>query len=94
MTAPTLTATPFATPFRVLDDMPFSLKRLRTYLRERDVGTLEIKKRGSALDPARLRTQLAPRGRASATIVLTRIAGAPRVLVVERPSPTAPPKES
>ena len=62
---------------------------------------LEIKKRGSALDPARLRTQLALRGSASATIVLTRIAGAPRVLVVERlgagtdvRGPVAPPEES
>ncbi|PWD50429.1 SAM-dependent methyltransferase [Serinibacter arcticus] len=90
VTTPTLAATPFATAFRVLDHMPFSLKRLKTYLRERGVGVLEIKKRGSALDPARLRTQLALRGDASATIVLTRIAGAPRVLVVERPAPTGP----
>lgn len=98
-TAPT--ATPFATGFRVVDSMPFSLKRLKSYLRERGVGVLEIKKRGSALDPARLRTQLALRGSASATIVLTRIAGAPRVLVVERlgagtqvPGSVAPHEES
>lgn len=84
VTAPHPSPTPFATGFRVLDDMPFSLKRLKTYLRERGVGVLEIKKRGSALDPARLRSQLALRGSASATIVLTRIAGAPRVIVVER----------
>ncbi len=100
VTTPSALPTPFATGFRVTDEMPFSLKRLRTYLRERGVGVLEIKKRGSALDPARLRTQLALRGSASATIVLTRIAGAPRVLVVERlgagtdvRGPVAPPEE-
>ena len=101
VTTATPTTTPFATGFRVVDSMPFSLKRLKSYLRERGVGVLEIKKRGSALDPARLRTQLALRGSASATIVLTRIAGAPRVLVVERlgagtqvPGSVAPHEES
>ncbi|ACQ81304.1 conserved hypothetical protein [Beutenbergia cavernae DSM 12333] len=76
--------TPFAHGFRVLDEFAFSLKRLRAYLRERDVGTLEIKKRGTAVVPEQLRSQLQLRGRASATVALTRIGGAPRVLVLER----------
>lgn len=76
--------------FRVLDVMPYSLKRLRSYLRERQVGTLEIKKRGWDLDPARLRQQLALRGTASGTIILTRVAGEHRVVVVERVDPPAP----
>ncbi|PFG18983.1 class I SAM-dependent methyltransferase [Serinibacter salmoneus] len=84
ITSATLTPTPLATAFRVLDSMGFSLKRLRAYLRERGVGRLEIKKRGSALDPATLRGQLSLRGPNSATIVLTRIRGAAQVLVVER----------
>lgn len=33
--------------------MPFSLKRLRAALRERNVGTVTIKKRGSAVDVER-----------------------------------------
>lgn len=70
--------------FRVIDVMPYSLKRLRTYLRERQIGTLEIKKRGWDVDPARLRQQLALRGSAAGTIILTRVAGQHRVLVVER----------
>lgn len=72
-----------ATAYRVLDTMPFGLKRLRTYLRERDVGRLTIKKRGTAVVPEQLRKQLDLRGRADGTIVLTRIAGAQHVLVVE-----------
>ena len=73
-----------ATGYRVLDTLPFSLKRLRTYLRERDVGRLTIKKRGTAVVPEQLRKQLDLRGRQEATIVLTRVAGAQQVIVAER----------
>ncbi|WP_418607767.1 THUMP-like domain-containing protein [Georgenia sp. SUBG003] len=84
LTADTLAATPFATAYRVLDHFVFSLKRLRAYLRERDVGTLEIKKRGTAVEPEQLRRQLGLKGSAAATLVLTRLAGRQSVLVVER----------
>lgn len=75
---------PWATGFRVLDVLPLSQKRLRGYLRERDIGRLEIKKRGADIEPAKLRTQLALKGKNSATIIVTRVAGDHRVLVVER----------
>ena len=74
---------PLATGYRILDVMPFSLKRLRTYLRERDVGRLTIKKRGTAVTPEHLRGQLGLRGAQEATIVLTRVAGSQQILVVE-----------
>jgi len=73
-----------ATGYRVLDTLPFGLKRLRTYLRERDVGRLTIKKRGTAVLPEQLRKQLDLRGTQEATIVLTRVAGAQHIIVVER----------
>ncbi len=69
--------------YRVLDVMPFGLKRLRAYLRERGVGRLTIKKRGTAVTPEQLRRQLALSGDATATIVLTRVGGSQQVLVVE-----------
>ncbi|SDS80226.1 hypothetical protein SAMN04489860_2405 [Paraoerskovia marina] len=72
-----------ATGYRVLDTLPFGLKRLKAYLRERDVGRLTIKKRGTAVVPEQLRRQLDLRGSAEATIILTRVAGAQTVLVVE-----------
>lgn len=75
--------TPFATGFRVLDSFDFGLKRLRAYLRARDVGRLTIKKRGTAVVPDQLRQQLGLRGSQAATIVLTRLAGQQSVLVVE-----------
>jgi hypothetical protein len=67
----------------VVDVMPFNLKRLKAYLRERGVGRLTIKKRGTAVTPEQLRAQLSPRGDAAATLVLTRVQGAQHVLVVE-----------
>jgi hypothetical protein len=72
-----------ASGYRVLDTLPFGVKRLRAYLRERGVGRLTIKKRGTAVVPEQLRRQLDLRGDAEATLVLTRVAGAQQVLVVE-----------
>jgi hypothetical protein len=74
---------PIATGYRVVDVMPFNLKRLKAYLRERGVGRLTIKKRGTAVTPEQLRSQLSPKGDAAATLVLTRVGGAQKVLVVE-----------
>jgi SAM-dependent methyltransferase len=72
--------TGFARCFEVTDTMPLSLKRLRAVLRERGVGRLTIKKRGSALDPEQLRRRLHIEGPAEATIILTRVDDAPTVL--------------
>ena len=83
VTSDSLHASDAATGYRVLDTLPFGLKRLRTYLRERDVGRLTIKKRGTAVLPEQLRRQLDLRGHQEATIVLTRVAGAQHVIVAE-----------
>jgi hypothetical protein len=66
--------------------MPFHVKALRAALRDRGVGSLTIKKRGSAVDPDQLRRQLRLTGGASATIALTRVAGRPSVILL-RPLP-------
>ncbi len=73
--------TPFARRLEITDVLPFSLKRLRALLRERGVGRLEIRKRGSALEPDQLRRDLRPAGPNAASLVLTRVAGAPTVLL-------------
>ncbi|MEU4379600.1 THUMP-like domain-containing protein [Micromonospora echinofusca] len=75
------TPTPFARCLEVTDVLPFSLKRLRSLLRERRVGRVEILKRGSALEPEKLRRDLRLAGDEPASLVLTRVAGAPTVLV-------------
>jgi len=95
--APEVDGVPVASAYRVLDVMPFHLKRLKAYLRERGVGALTVKKRGTAVVPEELRSRLALSGPASATVVLTRVAGSQQVLVVEpvlepsrSPSPRSP----
>jgi hypothetical protein len=77
-------ATPFGQTFRVLERFPLDVKTLKRELAARDVGTLEIKKRGVDVDPAEFRTKLALTGDLSATLVLTRLAGARAAVLVER----------
>ena len=76
--------TPFAQAFEVLERLPYAEKSLRAWLRERKVGSLEIKQRGIDLDPAQLRRRLAPRGSAKATFLVTRTPKGALVLAVRR----------
>ncbi|GAA5178307.1 class I SAM-dependent methyltransferase [Rugosimonospora acidiphila] len=78
--ADSATPTGFARCFEVTEAMPLSVKRLRSVLRERGVGRLTVKKRGSALEPDELRRSLRLAGPEEATIVLTRVDDAPTVL--------------
>ncbi|HWH97066.1 MAG TPA: SAM-dependent methyltransferase, partial [Pseudolysinimonas sp.] len=76
--------TPFGQTFRVLERFPLDVKTLKRELAARGIGTLEIKKRGVDIDPAEFRKKLSLSGEASATLVLTRIAGARTAILVER----------
>ena len=77
-------ATPFGVAFRVLERFALDVKTLKRELAARAIGTLEIKKRGVDVDPAEFRTRLALKGSASATLILTRVAGARVALLAER----------
>ncbi|MFI7127667.1 methyltransferase domain-containing protein [Nonomuraea sp. NPDC050153] len=79
--------TPWASRYEIEDVIPFSGKRLRAALRERQVGNVTIKKRGSAVDIERLRSDLRLKGEKSATIILTRILDKPSVIICD----TSPP---
>ena len=89
VTAERLVPTPFARAYEVEETLPFSVKRLRSRLADRGVGRLTVKRRGSPVDPDSLRRQLRLRGDAEATVVLTRVGGAPTALLV-RPVPVSP----
>ncbi len=82
VTADKLVRTPLATAYAIEDVFGFQLKSLRTWLRDRGVGRLTIKKRGTAVEPEQLRRQLRLDGENEATIVLTRVAGRQSVLAV------------
>ncbi|GGS93842.1 class I SAM-dependent methyltransferase [Streptomyces griseoviridis] len=89
VTADTLRPTPYATAYEITDLLPFNVKKLKALLRERGVGVLTVKKRGSAVEPEELRRKVKPQGPNSATVFLTRVAGAPTMLV-GHPAPDAP----
>lgn len=72
---------PVATSYRVDEVLPFNLKKLRALLRARGVGRVVVKKRGSPIEPETLARQLRGPGDGTAVVVLTRVAGAPTVLV-------------
>jgi len=84
ITADEPVATPFAAGFRILDTLPYGEKDLKRALRQRGIGTLEIKKRGVDVDPAALRRRLALNGDRPATLILTRVAGRHTALLAER----------
>ncbi|MFE9439752.1 methyltransferase domain-containing protein [Streptomyces sp. NPDC006602] len=75
--------TPYASAYEITDQLPFNLKKLKALLREREVGILTVKKRGSAVEPEELRRKALPKqhGPNSATVFLTRVAGAPTMLL-------------
>ncbi len=75
--------TPFARSYRVDEVMPFNLKRLRQWLRERGIGHVVVKKRGSPIDPQALEHQLRPQGPHAAVLVLTHVLGKPNVIVCD-----------
>ncbi|MFI9763222.1 methyltransferase domain-containing protein [Streptomyces sp. NPDC051963] len=81
--------TPYATAYEITDQLPFNVKKLKALLRERGVGTLTVKKRGSAVEPEELRKKVKPQGPGAATVFLTRVAGAPTMLVGAPPRPPA-----
>ncbi|MGW0224433.1 class I SAM-dependent methyltransferase, partial [Streptomyces tendae] len=81
VTADELLPTPYATAYEITDRMPFNVKKLKALLRERGVGTLTVKKRGSAVEPEELRKKVKPQGPNAATVFLTRVAGAPTMLI-------------
>ncbi len=64
-------ASPALAAFEVLDVLPFDERRLKAWLRERNVGRLEVKKRGVEIEPESLRKKLRVAGEASATLILT-----------------------
>jgi hypothetical protein len=81
LSAEQVTQSPFARVWKVENWFPFSLKRLREYLRERKVGQITVKKRGSPLQPEDLIRMLRLSGDEQRVVFLTHLIGAPIVIV-------------
>ena len=79
-----LVATPFGSGFEIVDRLPYGVKPLRAELRRRGIGRLEIRKRGVAVEPDRLRRELRLDGPDEAVLVLTRVQDEPIALLARR----------
>ena len=76
-------SSPWLKGYKVIDNLVFDRKKLKAYVRENNIGILEIKKRGSDISPEELRKQLSPKGEGAATLIVTRVGDAHRVLVTQ-----------
>ena len=74
---------PMMRGFRVVDEMAFDRKKLKAYLRDRNIGTLEIKKRGVDVVPEQLRKEMSLKGEIAATLILTRVGDDYRALIAQ-----------
>jgi hypothetical protein len=81
LTADSFVETPFARGWQVEDWFPFGLKRLRAILRERGVGKVVVKKRGSPIQPEDLIRDLRLKGDQERVIFLTHLRGKPIVVI-------------
>lgn len=84
LTSDTLTAHPFATAFEVQEVLPMSVKPIAKRMRELQIGTLEIKQRGTGIEPADFRKKLKLSGGNAATLILTRFEGDHRAVIAHR----------
>jgi hypothetical protein len=74
----------FVTGFAVRDVLNRNEKQLRKYLRDRNIGSAEIKCRQVPLDVEKLRRSLRLSGENSVTLIYARVSGKTQVLVCDR----------
>lgn len=75
---------PMLACFEVLAAMPLDVKRLARHLRDRNIGRLEIKKRGLPHDPETLRRRLALRGELPGVLILASIGRSATAILARR----------
>lgn len=84
LSSDTLSITPFADAYEIVDSNPFNIKRLNAYLRDNDVGSVIIKKRGVPFEPEDVMKKLKLSGRREIILVFTRIGDKNWTLVCNR----------
>jgi hypothetical protein len=93
LTGDRLSDHPLLAPFVVREVLPLRVSLLAKQLRSLGIGRLEIKKRGVATEPERLRQQLKLRGERSATLLLTRLEEREIAILADRNAPANLPAE-
>ena len=79
-----ITTDPALACFEITELLPFRTRKLAEHLRTRNIGQLEIKKRGVDIAPETLRRNLKLRGDNAASLLLTNIAGRPTAILAKR----------
>jgi hypothetical protein len=74
---------PWLKTYKIKETLPFDRKQLKAYIKQNEIGILEIKKRGADITPEQLRKELSPKGPNSATLIITRIGESHLALFVE-----------
>ena len=84
LTSTTPVRHPLVQTFEVTTIGPLKPRALSSALRAAEIGAVEIKQRGTGIDPAVFRKRLQLRGSNTATIILTRDRGEHRALLAKR----------
>ena len=84
-------ASPFVDVFQVIDVVPFSEKKLRPWLNGHDIGSVDIKTRGSAVSPDDILRRLRLSGRRHGILFITRLGNRPTAILAQRHNNTAGP---
>ena len=79
----TLQPTPFATPYKILEQLAYSPKRLQAALTARNVGRVIIKKRGFPQEPDEVRKLFKLRGTEEMILVLARVGSGHRAFLCD-----------
>ncbi|MGB9586908.1 MAG: class I SAM-dependent methyltransferase [Armatimonadota bacterium] len=76
-----LVHTPFASPYEIIESLPFNLKELKKRLRGLDAGRVVIKKRGVAYSPVEIEKRLNLTGNHEFVLILSRLMNTPWVFI-------------
>ncbi|MBF0430904.1 MAG: hypothetical protein HQK83_06470 [Fibrobacteria bacterium] len=74
---------PFLKSYKIIGQYSLNLKGLKRVIKEHDIGILEIKKRGVAVSPEKVRKQLSPKGSQSGILIFTRVKNKKTVFLVQ-----------
>ena len=75
--------------FEVLEVLPFDRKRVKALLRQRKIGQVEVKKRGTQVEPAQLQRQLQGKEAGQATLLLAGTSAGVTAVLAQRKAPEA-----
>jgi len=84
MSSDAATDDPFFTSYRIIESLPFNMKKLERLLNDRDIGRVTVKKRGFPMLPEEVKKKLKLRGKKEGIVILTKVKGNNTAFVVER----------